>query len=400
MGRILGRADVVDAVTEALRTPGAVSTTVFGAAGVGKTRLLDELAARAPTAGWSGERIFGSPAVRGVPLGAVAHLLPAAPLADAGAAFRLARAELLHRAGARPLLLVVDDADQLDPTTIALVQQIVSHGEAVALVAARADHAHTEELGAFWTGDGRSRFDLEPLDATTTAALAEDVLGGPVDDQLADAVMAISHGYPMWVQVCLETARIDGTVVRDVDGRWRVTGDLSSGHLDELVRARLRPVPTRARDVLELLAAIEPLPVDLADLVGEAELDLLRIHRLVELRPGPRTEDLVTAHPVIREVVVRFTDPERHRAALATFLDALADTGRQADVDPLRLGLWMLEARRAGRRLGRHDRCPGRARTRRLPDGRGTGSRCPRCRPRVGRRAGRPGPGARVQRTR
>ncbi len=344
MGRILGRAAVVGAVAEALERPGAVSVTVFGEAGVGKTRLLDELVSGALADDWSVERIFGSPAVREVPLGAAAHLLPAAPLADATAPFRLARAALLHRAGNRRLLLVVDDADQLDPSTVALVQQVVSHGDAVALVAARTDHAHTEELGAFWTGDGRSRFDLEPLDAASTIALAEQVLGGPVDDELAGALLAISRGFPMWVQVSLETARADGAIVRDADRRWHLTGDLSSGHLDELVRARLRPIPTMARDVLELLAAIEPLPMELADLAGGAELDLLRVHRLVEVRSGPRTDDLVTAHPLIREAVVRFTSRERHLAKLAAFVDALADAGRTDEVDPLRLGLWMLES--------------------------------------------------------
>src|SRR4051812_47086900 len=51
---------------------------IFGPAGVGKTRLADEFLGMAAAAGYSCGRAAGSSTASEIPLGALAHLLPAA----------------------------------------------------------------------------------------------------------------------------------------------------------------------------------------------------------------------------------------------------------------------------------------------------------------------------------
>ena len=106
------------------RTTGGVVLT--GPAGVGKTRLGVELLAAAgdrPTA-----RVIGHPATQSIPLGALAHLIPAEILNGVGvgdeeraALFHRARTCLSDRAAGVRMLFVADDVDQLDETSLAVL---------------------------------------------------------------------------------------------------------------------------------------------------------------------------------------------------------------------------------------------------------------------------------------
>src|SRR4051812_50004388 len=90
-----------------------------GPAGVGKTRLGEELiqaATTQPTA-----RAVGHPATATIPLGALAHLLPPALTHELGigeddrsAVFHRAREHLADRGEHERLLLLIDDVDLLD----------------------------------------------------------------------------------------------------------------------------------------------------------------------------------------------------------------------------------------------------------------------------------------------
>ena len=97
-----------------------------GPAGVGKTRLGEEVLDRA--AGSPTSRAVGHPATQRIPLGALAHLLPSDLAQDLGteeddraSLFHRARASLAERAGDERLVLLVDDVDQLDDTSLALL---------------------------------------------------------------------------------------------------------------------------------------------------------------------------------------------------------------------------------------------------------------------------------------
>jgi predicted ATPase len=87
-----------------------------GAAGVGKSRLLQELIASLDGSRWHVERATGTPAAAAYPLGAFAFLdEPAgreATLLDSPLA--AARRDLLSRAGDARLVLAVDNAQHLD----------------------------------------------------------------------------------------------------------------------------------------------------------------------------------------------------------------------------------------------------------------------------------------------
>jgi hypothetical protein len=82
-------------VAELLRGRASSGVVVAGAAGVGKTRFIDEALRAAQTAGCATAWSTATRAAATIPFGALAHLLP---VPDAGPAGRL---DLLRRAGKR-----------------------------------------------------------------------------------------------------------------------------------------------------------------------------------------------------------------------------------------------------------------------------------------------------------
>src|SRR5437016_3662072 len=109
---IVGRADELALIAEAITGGLASAAVVAGAAGVGKSRLIDEALARAAATGAFTERIQATGAAASIPLGAFATLPPltADPAAGRTGLIREAAAALRVRAEGRRFVLGVDDA--------------------------------------------------------------------------------------------------------------------------------------------------------------------------------------------------------------------------------------------------------------------------------------------------
>ena len=78
----VGHGDELQRLIAALDDPDCTGVVIHGAAGVGKSRRADEFLAVAQADGWWCVRGVASERTRQVPLGAVAHLLPARILLD------------------------------------------------------------------------------------------------------------------------------------------------------------------------------------------------------------------------------------------------------------------------------------------------------------------------------
>ena len=116
-----------------------------GPAGVGKTRLGEEILGRFTDAQTS--RAVGHPATKPIPFGALAHLLPTdlariwAPVrTTAPALFHRARVSLAEQARQDRLVLLVDDVDQLDATSLALLLPLTVDRTLFVVATLRAGH--------------------------------------------------------------------------------------------------------------------------------------------------------------------------------------------------------------------------------------------------------------------
>lgn len=112
--------------------------------------------------------VTGTPTERAVPFGAFGHLVEIADIGKPAALLRTARASL-DGPDQGDLLLVVDDAHDLDILSATLVYQLARAGRARLIVTGRAESS-PEAIAALWTDRLLPRIDIDPTGGTNTPA--------------------------------------------------------------------------------------------------------------------------------------------------------------------------------------------------------------------------------------
>lgn len=335
--RFVGRAAELRTLGEELARARAAGTSrivvVSGPPGIGKTRLLAEVTAR------SGARIGaivgrGSPLGTAVPFslvveglethlrplgvsavrdllgaqgGALARVLPGAATAfgDLPPSTPLGTLEAFLRVFARlaterPLVVVLDDVHEADPSTLDLIGYLGRNplGARVLLIAAvreqalLTDTAASAVLGPLLKDGLASELRLGPLAPEEVRALARAASDDPASERIADRVYELARGNPLFSVALLGEPLVASSAPRTVQ---------------EHVRARMTRLAPDARAALEIAAALgDSFSIaTIVALLGEGGApqldDLVREGFLVVTdRPAPRYD---FAHPVVREAI-------------------------------------------------------------------------------------------------
>ena len=320
---------------------------VRGGAGVGKTRLVTEVAemaqlqgavvastqcfgtsgrlALAPVADWLRNPAVQSAAATLDPAwrAEVGRLIPAEghggrttgprAMADAWQRHRffegLARALI---AVGRPLLLVLDNVQWCDQETLAFITFCLGLADGAQLLVAgtlRDDSLDDDPELMDWTVRMRAtglltELSLGPLEAADTAQLARAISGQPLTGADADLLHATTGGFPLYV---IEAAR--GTTA-DPGGTPLPVGDLAA-----VLRKRFEQVSPAAGDVAGLAAAVGTnFSLDLlteasdleADTVVEAVDELWRRRIMQEFGDG-----YDFSHDMLRETAYSQVSPPK-----------------------------------------------------------------------------------------
>lgn len=345
---LIGRQAEVSAIDDLVAGGGAV--VLAGGAGVGKSAIGRALADRARERAWAVEHVVGTVTARGLTFGATARLLPGTgdPSADGRGTQQLltaAVARFRERALATPLLLVVDDAQLLDPASATLVQHLVLDGAAPCVVIVRTAEVCPDPIVSLWKDGHARRIGVAPLHREHASQLLAYVLDGTAGTLLDAELWRLTRGNPLFLRELVAAARADG-VLAAVDGVWTLRGSLpTSSRLADVIDVRLRALDPEDRAAIELIAVGEPLRLAVARAaVGLERLERLETRELV-------TVDAVTgllraSHPMYGEVL-RATMPATRRAGLASDLaDALATTGPADPGDARLVAALLLEAGR------------------------------------------------------
>jgi len=310
---------------------------VEGAAGVGKSRLLAEVAAIARSLG---VRVGGSAADPSETVVELAALLAALfdgaePLLDPGSLstlhaqpeqrFWLLRdlQQLLERAALRsPLLIAIDDAHWGDSGTIAALRTLPMRlmGLPIAwVIALRPPRDATPVVHALeqLKQEGARTIALGPLNEDAVAQLAADMLAAYPDQSILEQ-LAEASGSPFLIVETLLGLQEEKRI-RVVDGRAELIDGQPPRRLREKMRQRLGRLSDEASDAVtvaaslgrtftfdELARTLGHRPSDLLAPVGE----LLEANLLVE-----RDERLAFWHDITREAV-RVSVPVTARRAL------------------------------------------------------------------------------------
>ncbi|OBH17626.1 AAA family ATPase, partial [Mycobacterium sp. E3247] len=164
-----------------------------------------------------------TPTERAVSFGAFSHLVEIADIGKPAALLRAARASL----DGDDLLLVVDDAHELDILSATLVYQLALAGVARMVVTGRADSA-PEAVAALWTDGLLTRIDIEAPGGATTPAEVDAFLGEmPAEARAVLDYLAVAEPLSLADLTVLAGAEAVGEAVDCGAVETRVRGDAS-----------------------------------------------------------------------------------------------------------------------------------------------------------------------------
>ena len=327
---------LVDSVVGA----GGRGAVVSGAAGVGKSALVRAACEQLASESLTVQTVRATRAVATIPFGAFVRFVPTTgsmPVQQVEALARLTN-ELLATAGDGRLLLGVDDAHLLDDSSAALVHSLVEGGAAV-LATIRSGEPLADAIAALRKDLGVAHVELGPLDREALDQLAVSELGGRLDPGLGDKLWALSGGHPLYAGELLRAGRQQGVIV-DRGGAWTWEGTLPRSEvLLDVLRQHLEEAGTEVREVVEVVALGEPLP--LAALAQVVAVDAVSRAEQSGLVAVDHDDAVSLAHPLFGELVRL----EMGRARTMVIASALAEAVGTVDADRevLRLASWQLQ---------------------------------------------------------
>ena len=329
---LTGRAEELRSIATAIADPDSAGIVVFGAAGVGKSRLAREALAVANSQGCVVRWVVGTTAGRLLPFGALSSW--AAP-AGAGS-LQLVRAviEELTAAPADGTVVVgVDDAHLLDDLSTFALLQIVQRAAAKLVLTVRSGEPISPATRELWTGPLFDRLDVQPLSKDETTALVSASLGGGLDPDAAGSLWKLTHGNPLYLRNIVERELTDGRLIAQ-RGCWHWTGQpvLPPGLL-ELIESRIGAVPPSVSDVVDLLAVGEPIELgSLTRITDPAAVEEADLRSLVTLETVEGQTQVRLAHPLYAEVRRQRTAPTRLRRLRGLVAAELASSERCDDM--------------------------------------------------------------------
>lgn len=301
---LVGRDEVLADVERHQASCGG-AVVVYGAAGVGKTRLAREILGRAEARGMDTSWSVASRASASVPFAALSELLTVGGGTDPpGMALHAWRRHLEERAQRAPLLIGIDDAHLLDAASLALVHALRTVPHVSLVLTVRAGEPVPEEVSGLWKDSEALRVDVGPLERAGSDRLVVAVLGGPVDSETLTMLWRSARGNPLFLRELLLEARQQEQLVQRGE-RWTLVGRPSlSRRLTELVTAHLGSMSGAARRGLEALTLVEPLGFGpLLQLVGADAAEELERSGMIEFVDDHRRRQVRFAQDLYSEVV-------------------------------------------------------------------------------------------------
>lgn len=293
------------------RRQGAAVLLIGGPAGIGKSHLAGQVAAQLGDA--EPVTVRASTGLRDVPLAALAPLLdalgvdvPSLP-AQADLLIRMRRALDERPHG---LCLVVDDAPRLDAVSAAVVQQLAHHPGVTTILTAR-DGEPLDDSLAQLLSDGLAEIArVDRLRPSEVTELLVRAFGEQVDPSTVRTLDERSGGNPLFLRELVVGSCAAGEIERGPHG-LALRRSVPSARLVDLVSRHFERLPAEQLEVLELLAAAQPLPAAAFDVASE---DLIELERNGLVSVDRTACDMLRlGHPVHEEVLRSITPQLRWR---------------------------------------------------------------------------------------
>jgi DNA-binding CsgD family transcriptional regulator len=282
-----------------------------GDGGVGKSTLARTVADTLESGGATVRFALGTQTGCAIPLGAFFGSVTVEEAHEPAAMLAAAHKTLEREEN---LVVVVDDAQLLDPLSATLVHQLAAGGSARLIVTIRSGYPVPDAVTALLKERLLLSLRIEAFTREQTAALARAVLGGVVDIRLINELQERTAGSPLLLRGLLGVGRESGVLVR-TDAGWQLRGALRADRqLHDMLEFRLQSFAPEELEAVEILAAAEVLDWEIlrglcdADAVGRLER-----RGVIQLVADGFNTVARLNHPLMAEVAIRHAGVVRSR---------------------------------------------------------------------------------------
>ena len=342
---LIGRDLELASLSAALDDLGCSGVGLIGAAGVGKTRLARAAAELGSNRDMTAVTVRATASASGLPFAALTPLFLELGVDPRSAEWPVhAIAEAIGRRGRRRwLVLVIDDAQELDGSSRAVVDQLAGSKGTFLVLTVRDDSDTATDL-ALWKDDRMRQIHVGELPGTDLSTLVQVGLDGPVDGATLRSLTDASQGNLLFLRELLLGSLESGALATQ-HGIWRLNGSVAdSPRLLGLVDQRLRGVMATSREALELIALGEPVDVRLVNDVAPPDVvDSLERAGLIESVPEKGNLEIRFTHPIYAEAVRARLSPARRARIYGLLADASERAGALTPEQALRVAVWRLE---------------------------------------------------------
>ena len=294
---------------------------LVGDSGVGKSTLARMLAKAAESAGRTVRFALGTQTGGAVPLGAFSRAVTL-DVAHEPALMLAAAHKTLGQD--ENLVVVVDDAQLLDPLSATLVNQLAAGRSSRLIVTIRSGEPILDAVTALLKERLLLTVHIDPFTREQTGELASAVLGGTVQPKLVDGLYARSAGNLLLLRGLLSASREMGALVRTDDG-WELRGPLHADReLYDLLDFRLRSLDAEELEVVEVLATAELLEWEILRGICDADA-AARLERrgLIQMVADGSHTLAQLNHPMLGEAATRRAGVVRSRQLNGMLAQAL-----------------------------------------------------------------------------
>ena len=254
----------------------------------------------------------------------------------------MAEGHLMRLGRDRRCVVVIDDLDQIDHGSLALIQRLAVAGTPI-IATVRSEGAADLGVLPFWKDGLLERHDLA-ADPHNTGQLVETFLGGPATPEVVEAVAALP-GHPLFIRELIADGRATGAM-HESDGVTVLDGQLTAARrVADLLAGRLATLDGPLLEALELASVAEPLALEAVGVaIDTAVVEELEASGFLVVSLVGSDDVVSVAHPLIGEVIRSSLTTMRERRHRASVCDAVLRTEKPRPVDLVRAVSWMIEA--------------------------------------------------------